>query len=365
MNKLRAGIIGCGTISPAYLTYLKTSSLIRISACADMIPERARQRAQEFQIENVYTVQEMLQASEIDLVINLTVPASHGSINKLALEHGKHVYVEKPLCLSLEEARELLALASNQGLRVGSAPDTFLGSGIQTAKQAIHEGKIGRPVATTAFMMGAGPEYWHPDPAFFYACGGGPMFDMGPYYLTALVQLLGPIRRISGSVGIQTPHRIVHTGNYVGQSIQLETPTHLSGTLEFAEGAIGTMIMSFDIAGGTKLPWIEIYGTEGTLHLPDPNTFHGEVKWKRSGQEEWELLLPLFESTRDERGRGVEDMAESIIKGTLHRANGHQAYHVLEAMHAFERSSIEGRHIMLDSTADLAAYYMQAAQVHF
>ncbi|RUT36217.1 Gfo/Idh/MocA family oxidoreductase [Paenibacillus zeisoli] len=362
MIKLKAGIIGCGNISPAYLTYLSRSPFVQVTACADMVQEKAKERAQQFGIENVYTVEEMLNAPEIDLIINLTIPASHGSVNLLALQHGKHVYVEKPLCLSLDEAKDILALAAEKGLRVGSAPDTFLGAGIETARDAIARGFIGRPVAASAFMMGSGPESWHPNPDFFYAAGGGPMFDMGPYYLTALINLLGPIRRISGSAGIQVAQRTVHTGENAGKSISVQTPTHYSGTLEFAEGAIGTMITSFDITGGSMLPWIEIYGTEGSLHLPDPNYFNGEVKLRRSGNDPWEIVPALFESGENERGRGVEDMAKAIHEGVTHRANGHQAYHVLEAMHAFERSSREGKHIMLESTADLAAYYMQAAQ---
>ncbi|WP_068616850.1 Gfo/Idh/MocA family protein [Paenibacillus tuaregi] len=359
MTKLKAGIIGCGNISPAYLTYLSRSPYVHIAACADIVLDKAKERAAQYGVENVYTVGEMLASPEIDLIINLTIPASHGPVSLQALEAGKHVYVEKPLCLDLPEARSILALAAQKGLRVGAAPDTFLGAGMETARNAIHQGAIGSPIAATAFMVGSGPELWHPNPEFFYTAGGGPMFDMGPYYLTALVNLLGPIRRISGSAGIQISPRRIHTGEHAGDEIPVHVPTHYSGTLDFAGGAIGTLVTSFDIPGGSQLPRMEIYGSAGTLHLPDPNYFGGEVKLRKPGNEEWETLPALFECGGNERGRGVEDMARAIQAGTLHRANGLQAYHVLEAMHAFERSSREGRHIELESAPDLAEYFSQ------
>ncbi len=353
MTKMKLGIIGCGNISPAYLTYLAQSDVIEIHALADLMPEKAKERAEEFGIANVCTVEGLLDLPEIDLILNLTIPSSHASVNLSALNHGKHVYVEKPLSVSLEEAKATLDLAEARHLRVGCAPDTFLGAGIETSRQAIQDGLIGKPVAATAFMMGGGPEDWHPNPDFFYAEGGGPMFDMGPYYLTVLVQLLGPIRRISGSAGSPLPERVIQSGPRAGQSIPVKTGTHYSGTLDFAEGAIGTMVTSFDIRGGSALPWIEIYGTKGTLSVPDPNYFNGEVKLRRHGSEEWETLESVFESGPNERGRGIEDMARAISEGREHRASGIVAYHVLEAMHAFERSSREGRHVELGSATRL------------
>ncbi|WP_163879852.1 Gfo/Idh/MocA family protein [Paenibacillus favisporus] len=347
---MKAGIIGCGNISAIYLENLKKSPLVEVVAVADLVTERAQARAEEFGIANAYTVDELLGDNEIELVINLTIPGSHASIDLAALEAGKHVYAEKPLATSLQDGKRVVELAEQKGLRAGSAPDTFLGSGVQTAKAAIEAGKIGIPVAATAFMMGGGPEGWHPDPEFFYAPGGGPMLDMGPYYLTALVELLGSIRRISASVGAQIPMRTIGSGPKSGQQIQVQTPTHLAGTIDFKQGAIATMITSFDIKAGATLPWIEIYGTEGTLSLPDPNFFNGDVKLRRSGSSEWEVLTPVFESTQNERGRGVNDMVEAIRSGRKHRANGNLAYHVLEAMYAFEESSISGSHVVLASS---------------
>ncbi|WP_410768209.1 Gfo/Idh/MocA family protein [Fontibacillus sp. BL9] len=353
MTKMKVGIIGCGNISPAYLRNLENSDVIKIHALADLLPEKAKERAREFGIANVCTVEEMLMHPEIGIILNLTIPASHASINMSALGSGKHVYVEKPLSISLADAKATLDMASANQLRVGCAPDTFLGAGIETARRAIREGFIGKPVAATAFMMGAGPEGWHPNPEFFYAEGGGPMFDMGPYYLTALVNLLGPVTHISATVASPLPERTIGSGPRAFETIPVRTATHYSGTLSFAGGAVGTMVTSFDIVGGSSLPWIEIYGTEGSLSLPDPNYFDGDVKIRRSGSEQWETLPPVFMSGPNERGRGLEDMARAISAGHEHRANGMVAYHVLEAMHAFERSSREGSRIELVSATRL------------
>ncbi|GAB6990471.1 Gfo/Idh/MocA family protein [Paenibacillus pini] len=353
MEKMKAGIIGCGNISAIYLENLAKSSEVEIVACADIRLDRAKERAAEFGIASAYTPEQLLADEQIELVINLTVPSSHAAVDIAALEAGKHVYAEKPLATSLLDAKRVQELAGLKELRIGSAPDTFLGSGIQTAKAAIDAGLIGQPIAGTAFMMGEGPEGWHPDPEFFYTPGGGPMLDMGPYYLTALVELLGPVRRISASTGAQMPSRTIGSGPKSGTQIPVQTPTHLAGTIDFAKGAIVTMITSFDIKGGANLPWIEIYGTAGTLSLPDPNFFNGDVQLRRSGSEQWEVLTPMFECSQNERGLGVNDMVESIRAHKLHRANGQLAYHVLEAMYAFEKSSLAGSHIELESRADM------------
>lgn len=347
MTDIKIGIIGCGNISPAYLRHLGQSEKVKVFALADQLPAKARERAAEFGIENVFNVDEILRHPGIDLILNLTVPSAHAAVNIAALEHGKHVYAEKPLSISLDDARKTLDLAAAKNLRVGCAPDTFLGAGLETSRRAIADGLIGRPVAAAAFMMGGGPESWHPNPEFFYAEGGGPMFDMGPYYLTALVQLLGPITRISGSAGSQIPERTVQSGPNAGKTIPVQTPTHYSATLDFAGGAIGTLITSFDIPGGSTLPRIEVYGTAGTLLVPDPNRFDGDVQLRRAGEEAWETIPPVFAGGDNERGRGIEEMAQAMLEGREHRASGMLAYHVLEAMHAVARSSREGRHIGL------------------
>ncbi|MCQ4085915.1 Gfo/Idh/MocA family protein [Saccharibacillus sp. JS10] len=350
MTRMKTGIVGCGNISAIYLQNLAASEWIEVVALADRFPAKAQERAAEFGIANACTVDELMEDESIELIINLTIPASHAAVHLAALEAGKHVYGEKPLAVSLEDARLILDEAVKHNLTVGCAPDTFLGSGMSTARHAIEQGLIGRPVAGTAFMLGGGPESWHVDPEFFYEYGGGPMFDMGPYYLSALVHLLGPIQRISSSTGIQIQDRVIGSGPKAGTPISVQTPTHLAGTLDFVGGPIVTMIMSFDVRGGTELPRIEIHGTEGTLSLPDPNFFGGDVRLRRAGSEEWETVEPVFESSHNERGIGVEDMVKSIVENRRHRASGELAYHVLEAMHAFIRSSAESRHVTLESS---------------
>lgn len=348
MKRIKAGVVGCGNISGAYLRNLADSPFVQVAAVADLDPERAKSKAEEFGIENVYTLPELLAQEDIELVINLTVPSSHAAVHLAALEAGKHVYGEKPLAVTLEEARRVMELAAVRGLRVGCAPDTFLGSGIQTARKAIEDGLIGRPLAASGFMMGGGPESWHPDPEFFYAPGGGPLFDMGPYYITALVELLGPVGRVSSLAAMPVPERRIGSGPKAGQLFPVRTATHLSGVLEMRSGVLSTVTFSFDIAGGSELPLLEIHGTEGSLSLPDPNRFDGNVRLRRRG-EEWTELEPVFGSRPDERGIGVNDMVEAIREGRPHRASGERGFHVLETMHAFIRSASEGKHIPIAS----------------
>lgn len=338
-SKLRAGIIGCGKISGIYMENGNKFSSMELTACADLDLQRAKEQAERYGIAKVYSPDELLADPEIDLIINLTIPAVHAEINLKALEAGKHVYVEKPLAVSLEEGRQVLDLARSRGLLVGCAPETFMGAGIQTALRLIESGAIGRPVGATAFMMSGGHEGWHPDPEFYYAAGGGPMFDMGPYYLTALVQLLGPIRSIAGMTGAALEERTITSEKKRGQKIPVEIPTHVTGLLQFESGAIGTMITSFDIFGGSSLPRMEIYGTEGSLEVPDPNTFGGPVRYRRRGEREWSEV-PLVEGyIENTRGIGPADLAAAWLNKRPHRASGELAYHVLEAMWACHYSS--------------------------
>ncbi|WP_151733968.1 Gfo/Idh/MocA family protein ['Paenibacillus yunnanensis' Narsing Rao et al. 2020] len=339
MEKVKVGIIGCGKISGIYMENCRKFEILSLYACADIDPERARGQAEQYGIPHVYTVEELLSDPDIEIVINLTIPAAHADISRRALEAGKHVYVEKPLTVTREEGQAVLQLAAERGLLVGSAPETFLGAGIQTALKLLEDGQIGRPVAATAFMMARGHEHWHPDPEFYYAAGGGPLFDMGPYYLTALIQLLGPVAQVAGMTGKALEQRVISSEKKAGQLIPVEVPTHVAGTLQFAGGAIATLITSFDIFGGTDLPPIEIYGTEGTLRVPDPNTFGGPVLYRRTGENSWseQPLLPGYD--QNTRGIGPADMAYAIRKGRQHRASGELAYHVLEAMWALYDSA--------------------------
>ncbi|MCU0487196.1 MAG: Gfo/Idh/MocA family oxidoreductase, partial [Anaerolineales bacterium] len=243
----------------------------------------------------------------------------------------------------------MLHLAADKGLRVGCAPDTFLGAGLQTCRKLIDEGAIGDPVGATAFMMRHGPEDWHPSPEFFYQAGGGPLFDVGPYYLTALVSLLGPVQGVSGLARITFPERVIGSLPKRGQKIHVEVPTHVNALLEFASGITGTFITSFDV-WHSDLPWIEIYGSQGTLSVPDPNTFGGPVVLRKphAAAAETIPLLPLRE--HNSRSLGVADMAAAMREGRPHRANGELAYHVLDIMHTIHRASQERRHLALEST---------------
>lgn len=353
MKKLRAGIVGCGAISPAYFKGCALYDSLEIVACADLDVERARARAAEFSVPRALTVDALLTDPGIDLVINLTVPQAHAPVCRAALEAGKHVYVEKPLALNRADASSLLELAARRGLRVGCAPDTFLGSGQQTSRRAIDEGLIGTPVAAVAFCCGHGHESWHPSPQFYYQKGGGPLFDMGPYYLTALINLLGPARRVSASTRTTFPTRTITSQPLAGTTIPVETPTHLAGTMDFASGAVATMVMSFDV-WHHHLPRIEIYGSEGSLVVPDPNHFDGAVLVRRSGESEWHEVASRHASGIG-RGTGAADMAAALRSGRAHRASGTLAAHVVDAMQAFEESSDTGRHVTLGSTADRPA----------
>ncbi len=351
-EKMTVGIVGCGNISDIYLQNCQRFPELALLACADAEPARAEAKAAEFGI-RALPVTELLADPAIEIVINLTPPAAHAAINLAALEAGKHVYTEKPLAISREEGRRTVELARARGLRIGSAPDTFLGAGLQTCRQLLDAGAIGVPVAATAFMAGHGPESWHPHPEFFYKRGAGPLFDVGPYYLTALISLLGPVARVTGAARISFPERRIASQPHAGELIQVETPTHVVGVLDFASGVVATLITSFDM-WAARLPYFEIYGSEGTLSGPDPNTFGGPVQlWQsKSGWQEVPLVQGHAENSR---GLGVAELARALRAGRPHRASGDLAYHVLDVMHAILEASAAGRHLMPESTCERPA----------
>lgn len=348
-EKVKIGIVGCGNISRIYLEQLQTFDILEVKAVADILPERSEAKAQQHHVPCVYTDDQLMADPEIEIVVNLTPPTVHAEIGIMALEAGKSVYNEKPLSVFREDAQRMLKLAAERGLRIGGAPDTFLGAGLQTCRKLIDDGMIGTPVAATAFMLAHGPERWHPDPEFFYKVGGGPMFDMGPYYLTALVSLLGPVRRVTGTTRISFAEREIGSEPKRGTKIVVETPTHVTGLIDFERGPVGTIITSFDV-WKANVPRIEIYGSEGTLSVPDPNTFGGPVVvWKPDAAQGEEVpLLPL--RSKNSRGLGVADMAHALRSGRPHRASGELAYHVLDIMHTIHDASREGRHIQMTST---------------
>ncbi|MEW9503200.1 Gfo/Idh/MocA family protein [Jeotgalibacillus marinus] len=339
MRKVNVGIIGCGNISAIYLENCRKFEQVCVVACADLDFERAVARAKEFNIPHALTVEELIAHPNIEIVISLTPPNAHEEIGLQVLEAGKHLYTEKPLATSFEGGKRVLEKAREKGLLVNAAPDTILGAGLQTSRHAIQQGLIGTPTAATAFLMKSGIENWHPNPEFFYQKGGGPMYDMGPYYLSALIQLLGPIHRVAASAQMTNIDRFIQIGKRRGEKINVQTPTHLSGTLDFKNGAVATMITSFDVSA-TRLPHIEIYGTEGTLSVPDPNTFGGPVLVKKNGEDEWTELPLISDKTTNLRGLGVVDMASYLSMGTPQQMSGQLPLHVLEAMHAFHESSL-------------------------
>ena len=349
LKKVNVGIIGTGNISGIYLEMGKTFEILNIAAVADLIPERARAQAEKYGVPRVCSVAEMLADPSIEIIINLTIPNAHGEVALAALDAGKSVYNEKPLAITRADGMRMLALAKEKNLRVGGAPDTFLGGGLQTCRKLIDDGWIGQPVAATAFMLCHGHESWHPAPEFYYKIGGGPMFDMGPYYLTALISLMGPVRRVTGSARITFPTRTITSQPLNGTVITVDTPTHVAGVLDFQNGAIATIVTSFDV-WAHNMPCIEIYGTHGSLSVPDPNGFGGPVKVRRPGMDNWSEIPLSHGYARNSRSIGVADMAYALRTGRAARANGELCYHVLDIMHAVHDASREGKHVELAST---------------
>lgn len=355
------GIIGCGNISSAYLRAPQLFPNLRIAACADIDQARAQAQAAKFGVPKVCSVAELLADPEIDIVVNLTVPTVHAEISLAVLAANKSLYSEKPLATKRADGQAILQTAQAKGLYVGCAPDTFLGGGLQTCIKLISDGAIGTPIAATAFMLNHGMEHWHPDPGFFYQPGAGPLFDLGPYYLTALIAMLGPISQISATTAITFPERTVTSQPNAGSTISVNTPTHITGTMRFANGALGTLITSFDV-WHHRLPFIEIYGTEGSLSAPDPNTFGGPVYLRRVKELEWQEIPLTHGYTSQSRGLGLADMASAMRTDRPHRANGSLAYHVLDAIEAFLQSSDEGQHIALSSSCTRPAAFAPGLQ---
>ena len=351
MQPVRIGLVGCGMISAAYLRAAKTFGVLEFVACADLNPEAAQRTQAAFGVPAI-SVEELLARDDIEAVLNLTVPAAHGEVNLAAIAAGKHVYCEKPFGLDVAEGERVLAAADAAGVRTGGAPDTFLGGGHQTVRQLIDQGAVGKPVAGTAFMMGRGHEFWHPNPAFFYQPGGGPLFDMGPYYLTALVHALGPVRRVAAITGRGRHRRVIRSQPHAGEAIDVRVDTHAAGTLEFAGGALVTVVMSFDVQLHSNRH-IEIHGTEASLAVPDPNGFGGKVRV--SNGRDWEERALTHGYTENMRSIGLADMCVGIRSKRPHRCDGRLAQHVLEVMAAFGASSVERRHIDIQSSPERPA----------
>lgn len=371
MDKLKIGLIGCGNISDVYLQNLQKWPVTEIVACADKIAERAEAKAKDYDIAKACSVDDIFNDKDIDVVLNLTTPESHAGICLKALQSGKHAYTEKPLAINLEDGKKLIAAAESKNLYMGSAPDTFLGGRLQTARKLIDDGWIGEPIAAVATCAFHGHEVWHPDPSFLYKQGAGPMFDMGVYYITALVSLLGPVSRVVGNSKRYFDERTITSEQRYGEKIKVDIDTHISGVMEFASNLTATVVMSFDV-WDTTLPRIEIYGKDGTLYLNDddpyggPNIFGGQVMVRRGKDSDWtgfpseiprkdkrspfdEVPL-LYDYNQNSRGVGIADMAYAIQNKRKHRANGQMAYHVLEAMYGFVKSAEEGKYYEVASS---------------
>lgn len=349
MEPVRVGIIGTGNISSIYLKNLTQFDATTVHAIADLDAEKAKSQASNFNITNVLTPGELLADPNVEIVLNITIPGAHYEISRAAVEAGKHVYVEKPLTVEKDDGRTLLDLAEAKGVLVGCAPDTVLGAGTQTCRKLIDDGAIGRPIGAQAFMMSSGVETWHPNPPFYYAKGGGPLFDMGPYYLSSLVTLMGPVKRVAGMAQISFPQRTVTSEPLKGTVIDVTTPTHLLTLLEFEANAIAQLATSFDVQAHT-LPNIQIYGTEGTLMVPDPNTFGGPIKLKQRGEAEFTEVELTHAYRENARGLGLLDMAYAIRNRRPHRASGELAQHVCEIMHATHESAKTGQFVTLSAS---------------
>lgn len=351
---LRVGIVGCGNISGIYFQNLTKYKSTIVTACSDLDEDRAREAAAKYGIPHALSTKELLEHPEVDLVLNLTIPNAHASIALAAVEAGKHVYNEKPLTIAVEDGKQLMEKAAAKGVRVGCAPDTFLGAGIQTCRALIDQGTIGEPIACEAHMQCHGHESWHPSPEFYYQRGGGPMLDMGPYYITALVNLMGGIKRVAGVARATFPTRTITSQPKNGSVIEVETATHITGSVEFESGAIGMVVQSFDVWHGNFAPLI-VHGTEGSLLVGDPNTFGDAVKVRTKTDADWQDVTLTHGFAENSRGLGVLDMAHAIAEGRAHRANGDLALHVLETMHAFTVSSDEGQHVHIESPTERPA----------
>ncbi|MFD7289386.1 Gfo/Idh/MocA family protein [Streptomyces sp. NPDC059863] len=345
---LRIGMVGAGKISGAYLDTLERLENVTLTAVTDLDQERAATVAARVPgVAVVGSVDKLVTRPDVDAVLNLTIPAVHAEVALTALAAGKHVYGEKPLAATRAEADRMLAAGEAGGLRIGCAPDTVLGTGVQTARKAVDDGLIGTPVAATAFMTTAGHERWHQDPEFYYRRGGGPLLDMGPYYLSALVHLLGPVITVTGAGSRPRAEREIGSGPRAGERFAVEVDTHVTGVLRHANGALTTLVMSFDIQAA-RLPRIEVHGTEASLSLPDPNGFDGTVELHR-GTGEWEALPVTAGYVGAGRGTGLADLAMSLAGGRPHRASAELARHVLDIMLTLLDSAREGRALPVES----------------
>ena len=359
-RRVGVGVVGCGHVSRQYLEGFKNMPSLEVMGCFDVDRSQAQTRAVEFDIPYIYRhLEELLADPAVEIVLNITPPLVHFGISEAALGAGKHVFSEKPLAPTREEARHLLDIAAANNARLACAPDTFLGSGLQTSRKLLDDGWIGTPVGASAFFLSNGVEHFHPSPAFFYGPAGGPLLDVGPYYLTALINLLGPVAGVAASSRITFPERMITSPEQYGSRIKVETPTYISSVLEFESGIISPLLATFDVQA-TRLPFIEVYGTKGSLSATDPDIWSGSPEIRQYGEEEKAMLdlernVPwtAFRSSRPiagMRGIGVADLARAIVDGQPHRVAAEVAYHVLDIALSVAEAAESGVHVQVDST---------------
>jgi predicted dehydrogenase len=370
MKQLGVGVVGCGVISTIYMQNLAAFREVRLVACADVLQDSARIQAERFGIPAL-TIEALMRDPEVDIVVNLTTPNAHFEVSHAALTAGKHVFSEKPLCVSAEDGHRLVAEADRRGLKFGCAPDTFLGAGGRLAREQVDAGKVGSVLAGSCFLMSHGMEHWHPNPEFFFKPGGGPILDMGPYYLAALCNLLGPVERVQAHASTGFAERVVSAeGPRKNSRIVVETPTTVMALIHFVSGADIAFAMSWDVWKHGHPP-IELYGTEGSLRVPDPNFFGGSVEVSERGGD-WQLLdssdrlygkpnwrSPIWPASAPDRANyrclGIADLASSVLNATPHRATGAFAAHVLEVMNALLRAGADGGTVKIGSRIERPA----------
>jgi len=358
-KELGVGIIGCGNISTTYFSLAPLFKGLKILACADLNRNAAELKAEEYGVK-AQSIPELLANNEIDVIVNLTIPAAHFSVSKAILEAGKHVYSEKPLVLTLEEGEVLRKVAAEKKLSVGCAPDTFLGGSHQLARKYIDEGRVGRITSGTCHVMSPGMEMWHPNPGFFFVAGGGPILDLGPYYIANLINLLGPVKRVAALTSMANKTRTITSQPLAGQTIPVETPTNIHALLEFVSGATITLSASWDVWSHRHAN-MELYGTEGSLYVPDPNFFGGVVE--ASGQnkdieplDDWEHPFGIANQDSPQgpranyRTAGLADMAMALIEGRDARCSLERALHGIDVMTSILKSGEEGRFIDMTTT---------------
>ncbi|MGB3834564.1 MAG: Gfo/Idh/MocA family oxidoreductase [Mesorhizobium sp.] len=363
-RKLGVGVIGCGNISAAYFRLAPLFRGIEMRACADIDMKAAEARAREFGL-RAQTVDDLLAAGDIDIVVNLTIPAVHYEVSRKVLDAGRHVYSEKPFVLSVREGLDLKKRAEKKGLRVGSAPDTFLGGAHQLVRNLIDTGKLGRITSGTCFVMSHGMEHWHPNPDFFFQPGAGPVLDIGPYYVTNLIQLIGPVRRVAAFATMPAKERTILSKPRRGQRIPVNTPTTIHGMLEFENGAVVTLDTSWDVWAHGHAP-MELYGGAGTVFVPDPNFFGGTVSYTKAGKAvkalpKWDHPFAVENEKHahgmmaNYRTAGLADMALAIVEERPHRCSMELALHAVDVMTGLLRSGETGKFVAMQTSCERPA----------